>query len=196
MKETIRRRVHMDYDWKCQPHDPGTGQIGESQHLAFTTRPWTTVAEFLECRKNWETFYSETGRCLRTEHDLSAFLDYLQSAKANENGLNRSLISGSWKIAQRQFLSAWSRSEWGLSKGKTTQTDISSWLSEQDYPTSINDVKNRSRKKPIPGSVPRTDDVHKFVEVVRGRFPSFESEKMLGDVAIDQHLEVADRQVA
>ena len=180
-RETIVRRLKMDYDWKRQVAEATARPINGVDHLAFTTRPWQTEEDFLRCRVDWESFHRQTGRCLRSLDDLQAFHEYLAASGATGQGVSRSLQAGPLKLATRQFLRALRLGKWGLPKGGWGQKEIAQWLSAGGYPTSLDDVKNAGRRgvKLAAGIVPSTEQVMRFVAFVKTRFPGFDAGRML-----------------
>ena len=102
--ESSSRKIRLDFDWKRKPFEIGSGEIRGNAHLAFTTQPWRTVKEFLECRDQWEIFFRESKRCLHSAEDLQAFLDYLQTSQINQHGVNRSIKKGPVYLAAQNDL--------------------------------------------------------------------------------------------
>lgn len=191
-KKSITRTVGMDFDFKRKPVDPGRQLVGEEPMLTFQTVPWDTFEDFLHCRDQWERFRRQTGRCLRTEDDYSAFQDFLISAGANTVGLNRSLDDGSVALAQRLFLRAFMQSAWGLRAGAMTQRELAQWLTGGGYKTSITDVKNAGRAgtKLFERIVPRTAETYAFADFVREQFPDFRDQKIFQTPAEKTYDEV------
>lgn len=172
--KAITRRINMDYDFKRRPVNPETRPINGVDHLYFDTVPWRSVTEFTACREQWEAFHASSGTVLKAPVDLADFDDY-RAVNVASLGLKRSKKGAGLKLAQRQFLRAFTRSELGLDATAITYGELALWLTEQGYATSKSDVENakRASAKLVKNCVPHTEPVKKFLATIKNKFPAF-----------------------
>ena len=171
------KRANLDYDWKRRPTSYSMRPIRDGLHLSFDTEPWETVEQFDTRRAAWKTWRDP----LKTIGDAQAFDEYCAAGTAASMGLQRSKSGGALKLAQRQFLRAYARDQWGLSRDCMTYAELADWLSAGGFPCTKTDVKNAARTtaKLVPNSVPGSAAVARFIEYVKARFPSFQPVEML-----------------
>ena len=179
VSENFLRRLRMDYDWKRRPVRGRTAEIDGYPHLAFETEPWDTVEQFQECREQWRQFQQNTGRCLKTESDLEAFLEFAAGTGLNKAGLYRSK-GGMAAAAVKMFLRAFVRSEWGLD-AVMSYAELADFLRHGGFAVKVETIKNARRpgSKLAEGVVTRTGAVIAFVNYVKTKFPGFEEVRML-----------------
>jgi len=179
-KSTTEKRAKMDFDWKRQPTEVGTGEIHGTPHLQFNTGPWRMVEQFLRCRSEWAQFQKQTRRCLKTEQDLIDFKEFIAAKGLNSKGINRSAKHGLLKIAQRQIHRAFVRSQWGILRNGTSYGNFAETLTKNGYPTKVSDLKNAAREKAqlAENQVPRTEEVEQLVIIIKTIFPKFEENRL------------------
>jgi hypothetical protein len=179
-KNSLVRRVSMDYDWKRRPVNPSTAPIRGVLHVRFDTVPWNNVGEFLRCREKWECFRNRGGAPIKRVEDLNDFGEYMVVHSASRS-LKTPRRKAALITAKRMFLRAYTRLAWGLDAGAMSYSELARWLSEQGYPTTKADVENARRPtaRLIEHAVPHTSAVERFVDTISSRFPSFERSKLL-----------------
>jgi hypothetical protein len=172
----IVRRINMDYDWKRRPVGAETRPINGADHVYFDTVPWRTVAEFLQCREQWERFHGNDGAVLKTLEDVRQFEEY-RSVNNHITGLKRPKKDAALKWSIRMFLRAYTRSVWGLDAKSMSYRELALWLTENGYPTTKEDVENARRPsaKLYEHVADATPAVDRFIEVVKAKFPTFDS---------------------
>lgn len=115
--------------------------------------------------------------------DVVLFEEFCSGSKIAKSGLRRSVRGGSVKVALRQFLRAYVSNEWGLSGDAMSYRELTDWLSEGGYETSVDDLKNanRSKSKLVEQAVPHTSDTVAFAYFVKERFPGFQLHLLLSN---------------
>jgi hypothetical protein len=181
VSEDFLRRLRMDFDWKRRAVAPRTVAINGFDHLAFSTEPWDTADQFVQCREQWQQFQRDTGRCLKSVTDLEAFQEFQAGAALSRAGLYRSSKVGIAVAAVRQFLRAFVRGEWGVDPTVMSYGELVEFLRHGGFEVKLNDVKNAGRPnaKLVPKAVPPTGAVMAFVRYVKTRFPNFDECMML-----------------
>lgn len=176
----VTRRINMDYDFKRRPLNPQMRSIAGVDHLYFDTIPWHTVDEFRTCREQLEQFQASSGLVLKTVDDLAQFEDF-RAVDVAKTGLRRPNSNAGVTVAKRQFLRAFTRSDWGLDRSLMSYAELAHWLSELGYLTTKADVENAGRplSKLVPHVAPRTQAVEKFIKAVSERFTDFRPFQLL-----------------
>lgn len=197
-----RREVtlNMEYDFKRRPVSSSVRMVeiaGSSvSHLAFDTEPYSTVDEAI-----WDRLIFDQWRksnCLKTIDDFRNWESFRlfnmgKQKRANSAPINGEVVKsarsatgrknatkgGYVGIAKRVFLAAYQKRMWGLEGADMSQRDLSMWLTEMGYKTSISAVKNGTGDQPAEHVVPGDADVLKFLEVLKQRFPGLEVERFL-----------------
>lgn len=84
-------------------------------------------------------------------------------------------VEGSDDLLKRVFLRAYGRQEYGLTKAMKQQ-ELADWLTEQGYPTSLDDVKSGSRNRSnLPYQIiPVTLRVVRLMGVLINQWPDLE----------------------
>ena len=173
------QRLLMDFDLKRCPTTPTERAIRGTPHLAFDSKPWKNVAEYEKVREQWARFRDASGRCLKSVDDLSAFNDFLAGAALNTVGLKRSTSGGTLKAAIRQVQRAFTASHCGLDSTTLSFRQFAEFMTAGGYKTTVDDIKNATRARFVPNSVPETAVVMKLMEHVKARFPNFDREQVL-----------------
>ncbi len=171
-RQTITRRVNMDYDFKRALTAP-TRREG---HLYADSRPWPTAGDFLNERRLFDQWRKDHQGVLKTLEDWQAWQDYRALGPARRQGL-RARGDGPLGLARRTFLRAYAQGAWGLPGG--AYPVLAAWLTGAGYPTTVTELKNAKRLKLVEGAVPAAEDVLALVAVIRQRFPGFEAARLL-----------------
>lgn len=192
--------LNMEYDFKRRPVSNSVRMVeiaGSSvSHLAFDTEPYSTVDEAI-----WDRLIFDQWRksnCLKTIDDFRNWESFRlfnmgKQKRANSAPINGGVVksarsatgrknatkSGYVGIAKRVFLAAYQKRMWGLEGADMSQRDLSTWLTEMGYKTSVTAVKNGTGDQPAEHVVPGDADVLKFLEVLKQRFPGLEVERFL-----------------
>jgi hypothetical protein len=172
VEKRTSKRLNMEFDWKRMPvaawQDAGTG------HVAFASKAWNTIDEFIKMREYWESFAIVEPRCLKSVEDYRELAVYVlsQSSLAPEDA--RYLRKSKPDISRlRQMLCmAWKTSKAGLSRstdGKSA-AEFSYRLSQAGIPCKRTDVEN-AKKDFVPNICPDTPDVREALEKLEAYFP-------------------------
>jgi hypothetical protein len=195
--------LNLEYDMKRKPVNPRMMPILGTEHLAFDTVPWDEVDDMEFARsvfdgwrkptypkkKEGQTEYTpedikkanSLANCLKTVEDYYRFDDfYLCHLSAEtKRGINVQQ-GGSVCMLKRLFLTAYQKGKWGLD-GKVympnlTQQGVADWLTDSDYPTTVNDVSYGGRRdvRLVTNAVPVTQFSLALLEVILEKFPSFD----------------------
>jgi DNA polymerase type B, organellar and viral len=150
MKRT-ERSISMEYDFKRCPERAWDSELAfkgkNYQHLAFTTKPWTTVEEFKETRGMWKTFsYSrkvtkdEKGkrktvrfqtRCLKTTADFRAFA-YFHDTRVAVKEKSRAYLKSDLSRLRLNLCRAYQQGKAGLH-------ELKSKLNAREFAALLND---------------------------------------------------------
>ena len=176
----LEKRISMEYDWKRMPTNPEMRSFEQWNHLYFDTKAWPDIESYVKCREMWKEYSTSVPICLKTVKDLKDFNDY-RSFDIKGVGLKKSKKNSIIKTAWRMFVRAYARSEWGLDRSHFSYPQISEWLTKEGYPTKRTDLENGVRKTMVLKEhlIPKTDDVMKFVRVVKRKLPSFREDLLL-----------------
>ena len=81
-------------------------------------------------------------------------------------------------VFRRLFLRAYSQELCGLTKSMT-YSELSEWLTNRGYPTSVDDMKNAKRAQFFESAMPSTRRVLELAAVLKERFPSIDISKFI-----------------
>lgn len=196
--ETRETRINLEYDFKRRPIPESVCMIPiagtNKSHLAFKTEPWDTVDEALMTRLTFDAWRDD--HCLKTIEDFQSWEYYRAFKMATRKGAKpvspsaaktttprtgrKNLTRGGYlAVAKQLFLAVYQKKLWGLDGADLSQRKLAEWLTSQGYKTSVSAVKNGTREQPVEHLVPATDEVVKFLKVVKERFPGLEVERFL-----------------
>jgi hypothetical protein len=142
------KRVNMEYDWNRELVEPRMEIVGKrfrtspNKHLTLSSRPWKTVEDFQRCRSTFDEWRLKDNGVLKTIEDWDRWSEYQTRSSLRLSGD----LKGKGKLvdqAKRMFLKAYALKLWGLPGG--SYADVATWLSDNGYPTSANDLKNAKR---------------------------------------------------
>lgn len=181
--KSVVKRLSMEFDWKRMPL--AARQVADPNHLAFSTRPWDTVDEFMMLRDYWESFTKQTPFCMKTLDDYRQFAIYVMTqsslGKADSRYLRKS--KGDVKRLRQSLGSAWRSSRAGLTwqQDDISNAEFASILEEAGIPCSRADVENDSRKPFEPKKCPPTPAVFDALTQLSRRFPDLEHRAFVVD---------------
>lgn len=77
----------MEYDFKRFPSAAVDAVVQfegrEFKHLAFSTKPWASIAEFKQVRSLVDDYIKETSRrCLKTKRDYEVLADFFDTRRS------------------------------------------------------------------------------------------------------------------
>ncbi len=204
LNEPVDVRVNLDFDFKRRPVNPRMEVVSCAgvEHLAFDTVPWQTAEEGARVRVLFDK-WRET-RCLKSMADWGDWQAFLAHHEGNRRrataareahaggaagsagGATRGAGGRVYKtdtghvgIALRTFLVAYVRRAWGLDGADMSQRELADWLTEQGYTTKLSAVKNAGRALLNEGVVLASDEVMKFLNAMKARFPGLEVMRFL-----------------
>lgn len=183
-------RLNLEYDMKRKPVNLRMVDTPYGPHIAFDTVPWPNIkmADFV--RALWDGWREQN--CLKTLEDWQRWQDYLCAQlallkarkSARKTGEKASLNlspQGIMGLLKRNFLRAYRRSLWGLSKKAIKPCKMQHLLNQLGLRVVDDDLKNAGRgaSTPLPHAVPRTPAVMDMVAKLKANFPEFDAEQML-----------------
>lgn len=178
-------RLGLEFDMKRRPVEARMVEVGDGAHIAFDTVPWDTMEEAEKVRAVFTGWRRQ--HCLKTLEDWASWQDFAAGAiKRREHRVTggagiRSTSEGEAGVLRRMFLRAYAKKAWGLTR-TLTYLEVSLWLTENGYPTTVTELKNASRAKLVENVVGVTDEVLRLLALLRGQFPELDVAKFVGDV--------------
>ena len=187
--KSLTKRLSMEFDWKRKPRS--TVQSKTSDHVAFSTDPWTTVDEFILMRRYWEEFAIQTPFCLKSLADYRQYATYVMSqsslGKADSKYMRRD--GGDLKRLRQSLGAAWRHSKAGLvwQQQAISNGEFAELLTEAGIPAKRADIENAARKPFAPKKCPPTPDVFEALSKLTRQFPSLEVDAFIASAngAID-----------
>lgn len=170
VRKNQKRRLNLEYDFKRMPINPHMMSVKNTEHLAFDTRPWGCIEEFLKVRAIFDG-YRRRGN-LKTMDDWYEWDDYYQTKLVVTKGCGLNINEkGSVDVLRRIFFRAYTRETWGLTRDRSNK-EIADWLSSNGYPTTPDDLKNAKRAKLVANIVPATHNAVKLLKVILQTYPA------------------------
>lgn len=181
---TRKTRLNLEFDHKRQLISPRMVAVDQCEHVALSSVPWKDIQECERARAIFDGWRRK--RCLITVDDFEDWEDHYQFSlvrdRRQQSGTSdygiRATNKGIVDVFRRLFLRAYTQGLCGLTKAMT-YVELADWLTQQGYPTSVDDVKNAKRLKFVERSVPPTRRVLKFADVLEKGFPSIEINKFI-----------------
>lgn len=174
--KSLVKRLSMEFDWKRRPL--AVRQAANPNHVAFSTRPWDTVDEFMMIRDYWEGFNKQTPFCLKSVASFRQFAVYVMThsslGKADSRYLRKS--NGDIRRLRQSLGSAWRTSKAGLvwQQDDISNAEFAAILQDAGIPCTRADVENDSRKPFEPKKCPPTPAVFEALTKLTERFPLLE----------------------
>lgn len=179
-------KLNLDFDFKRKPVEGSvrTLDVKDKKHVAFNTVPWGSEADMQQARALFDGWRKgskddavKDGNVLKTEQDFESWMDWYDSHLATEgkSGINVTR-EGSIGLLRRSFLRALVKGKWGVAIGGTTNSAVAEWLTKNGYPTTVDDLKDASRKgtRLVANVVPVRAGPLKLLKVIMKRYPDFE----------------------
>lgn len=187
--KSLTKRLSMEFDWKRKPH--AAAQCASPNHVAFSTKPWDTVDEFILMRRYWEEFAIQSPFCLKSIADYRQFAIYVMThstlGKADSKYLRRD--GGDLKRLRQSLGSAWRHSKAGLiwQQQQISNGEFAEILTEAGIPCKRADIENAARKPFVPKKCPPTPDVYEALTKLVRQFPALEVDALIANIngAID-----------
>lgn len=181
--KTMTKKLSMEYDWKRRP--VASVMCPHHKHVAFSTRPWSHVAEFVATRDYWSQYISDDRRCIKTVDDLEGFATYVltHSSLPPEDGRYlRKRNSGVSRLRQ-SLCRAWHDSAAGLTKFQDGMSngDFAQLLSDCGVKCSRADVENGRTVRFKPRTCPPIPTVFAALDSVQARLPTLATELFVAD---------------
>lgn len=166
--------LNLEYDFKRQPVRPRMVSVAGVEHLAFDTRPWTTVEEGLQARA-WFDGWRRT-RTLKTLADWDDWQAFYESRSVRRGKGIRVTSGGDVGLLRRLFLRAYTREVWGASR-TLPYAALAQTLTERGYPTTLDEVKNAKRGALVEQAVVSTPPVMALWAVLLDLQPDLVAER-------------------
>ena len=187
--KSLTKRLSMEFDWKRKPH--AAAQCASPNHVAFSTKPWDTVDEFILMRRYWEEFAIQSPFCLKSIADYRQFAIYVMThstlGKADSKYLRRD--GGDLKRLRQSLGSAWRHSKAGLiwQQQQISNGEFAEILTEAGIPCKRADIENAARKPFVPKKCPPTPDVYDALTKLVRQLPALEVDALIANAngAID-----------
>lgn len=176
-------RVSLEPDMKRRLRDGRMAEItcgayAEQSHLATASDAFGTVEEALMERQVFEVWRDQKQGVLKTTEDWASWCEFKAAMLARKRSGARVKVTkgGGQDVLKRQFLRAIVRGMWGLGLGPMTHQGVAQWLTAADFATSLNEVKNATRKgnAPVAGVVGASPGVVPLLRAIVTGFPSVE----------------------
>ncbi|MCW5725658.1 MAG: hypothetical protein KIS81_11990 [Maricaulaceae bacterium] len=181
--KSLTRRLSMEFDWKRKPN--AAVQCASPNHVAFSTKPWDTVDEFILMRQYWEDFAIKSPFCLKSIADYRQFAIYVMThstlGKADSKYLRRD--GGDLKRLRQSLGAAWRHSKAGLTwqQHQISNGKFAEILTEAGIPCNRADIENASRKPFAPKKSPPTPDVYEALTKLALQFPTLEVDAFIAN---------------
>ncbi len=193
MDKVFTKRLNMEYDWKRMPD--GVTQSNLFQHVAFSTKPWPTVHQFIKMRNLWDEYTDGSPRCVKTIEDYDLLAGYVEPRSYQDSDLSKYLHKedGDVKRLVQMLCRAYKHSSAGLgSTGHSHQSFVSELL-QHGLPCKISDLQNAKNSLFIPHSVPRTQRVQRLLVELKMTFPQLRASDFLMKQDNYQMITLIDR---
>lgn len=177
---TRETTLNIEYDMKRRLVNPRTIAVAGGAHVALDSVPWQSLEECERARAIF-TGWRET-HCLKTVDECEEWEDHYQFSLVRDRlpkgTVVRATTNGVADVLRRLFLRAYTQGLCGLTKEKT-YTELADWLTQQGYPTTVDEIKNAKRAKFVEHAVPATRRVMELARVLEKGFPSIEINKFI-----------------
>lgn len=179
---TRQSRLNLEFDCKRRLVDPRVVAVADAEHLSLLSVPWRDLAECEQARAFFDGWRER--RCLKSLGDFHDWEDHYLFA-VNRHRLSgqggrgfgiRSTAKGVTDVFRRLFLRAYTQGLCGLTK-TMPYAGLAAWLTEQGYPTTVDEVKNARRASFVANALPLTPRTAELKAVLQEGFPSIEMDK-------------------
>ncbi|MEO7859013.1 MAG: DNA polymerase, partial [Nitrospirales bacterium] len=180
VQKNLTKRLSMEYDWKRCPY--AVKQANDPDHVAFSTRHWDSIHEFMQLRDYVES-YPKERRCIKSAEDFSRFATYVFCKSSLGVEDSKYLASKSPDITRlrRSLGSAWRNSQAGLvwREHEISNSQFAEILTNCGIPCERSDVENDSKKKFKPYNCPPSEGVMLALKRLSKEFPALVMEDLL-----------------
>lgn len=175
----IHKRLNMEFDWKRQSEKVKFSE--EYNHIYFDTKPWRSVAQFLETRRAWDEFTRNEPVCLKEVKDFNRFADFVDSKACREKSTYLRRDQPDLKRLRLMLCSAWHHDKAGINRDKSglSASKFAETLTSHGIPCKKTDVENGKRKPYEPHSTPNTEKVRACLDSLKTVFPGLKKEEFL-----------------
>ncbi len=175
------KRLGMEFDWKRAPY--GVATDSSSGHLAFSSRPWDNVNQFILSRETWEEYVSKGFVCLKSENDFRKFADFADTRMLLDADSRRYLRKEAGDLCRlRQAIcSAWKHGKAGIPSDMYPMTafEFAEVLSSSGIKCNKSHVENGFKKEFYPMRVPKTSKVLDAIKKLCFHFPTIRADELL-----------------
>lgn len=177
-------RLNLEFDCKRRLIDPLVISVANTDHIYLDSVPWSSVEEGERARAHFDGWRRK--RCLKTlddwqdwqEHYLFASVRDRQIARGDKSFGIRNTGNGLTDLLRRLFLRAYTQELCGLAK-TMTYSQLASWLTEQGFPTTCDEVKNAKRSKFVVRAIPATERTLLLAGLLQKHFPSLDIDQLV-----------------
>ncbi|GAA6170742.1 hypothetical protein NBRC116592_04120 [Colwellia sp. KU-HH00111] len=188
VRKNQKRRANLEYDFKRKPINHHMMNVRDTEHLAFDSKPWDSIDDFLKVRAIFDGFRRRGN--LKTMNDWYEWDDYYQTKLVVKKGCGMNINEkGSVDVLRRIFFRAYTRETWGLTRDHTN-SEIAEWLTNNGYPTNPDDLKNAKRAKLVAQTVPATLKAVQLLKVILKKYPSLSMEMLFPIADLDRVTEM------
>jgi hypothetical protein len=176
--------LNLEYDMKRRLICPQMISVADGEHVSLSSVPWNTLDE---CERTRAVFNGwRANRCIKTRDDFEDWEDHFQFVLVRDRfkkdklkGFGvRSTNKGIADVFRRLFLRAYTKGLCGLTR-TMTNVALADWLTDRDYPTTEDDLKNANRFDFVEHAIPATRRVVELAEVLKAEFPGIQICKFL-----------------
>lgn len=176
--------LNLEFDHKRRLIGSRMVAVDQCEHVSLIGIPWNDLAECERARAIFDGWRRK--RCLKTLEDFEDWEDHYQFSlvrdRLQQTGMPgfgiRATNKGVADVLRRLFLRAYAQELCGLTK-TLTYGELADWLTQQGYPTGVDELKNAKRAEFVERSVPPTPRVLKLADVLEKAFPTIEINKFI-----------------
>jgi 4-oxalocrotonate tautomerase family enzyme len=175
----VDKRLNMEFDWKRKPN--AIGMHPRYDHLMFSTRPWTSVDDFVRVRDKWTDFRSINPTCLKTVCDYEAFASYADTKFMIETAGSDAYVKSQnpdLALLKLNLCSAWRQSRAGLKWQRGGAANFAALLSDAGIPAMRHDAEYGKNRDFVPNQCPPTPRCIAAIGVLKATFPDLREEEL------------------
>jgi hypothetical protein len=203
VSKKLPRRISMEFDYKRKPHAAAmmSGDVPsldrKFDHIAFSTKPWGSLAEFNRVRRFWDDHWNTNPRCIKSLadfRDFVLFLDMVASLDSKDAAYLRKSRTADLSRLQRDLCRAFKSGMAGLAAYKSMRaSEFAKVINEcgleaAGVVTSQATVENGKRVPFKPHTTPRSARVVVAVQKLAEMLPEFDSSVLLARPAAGYEL--------
>jgi DNA polymerase type B, organellar and viral len=193
MGKVFTKRLNMEYDWKRVPD--GVSMSIEHQHVAFSTKPWPNVHQFIKMRNLWDEYTDASPLCIKSLEDYDRLAEFIEPRSYQDSELGKYLRKENGDVHRlvQMLCRAFKHSSAGLERTGLTANAFASILQEHGLPCQVSDVQNAKKPSFIAHSVPRTARVQRMIAELKASFPKLRGDELLMKEDNHQMISLLDR---